>query len=222
MKPTIIFLHGGPGFKDYLAPFFSEWSDHFQTVFYDQLQGDSISIEDLIDQLDDIVSEAKGKKILLGHSWGGVLAGEYAIRYSKKIDHLILMSTGLCHSHWKEEFEQEKLSRGLAKAAPEEIFLTNAERGEFKEFLERTWSTFHEGTFDALYGNYVQRFDLRVELAKTPIPIKMIFGTEDIRFPARIGRTLGLPTFEMVGAGHFPFLKKKQRDLILAHLLNWI
>ena len=45
-KHTIIFLHGGPGFKDYLKPYFNPLDSEFKCVFYDQKRGSEVGIEE--------------------------------------------------------------------------------------------------------------------------------------------------------------------------------
>ena len=74
----VIFLHGGPGFTDYLQPYFDDIFIEHECVFYDQSQGKDIKMSDLIAQLDEQVNNCSSKPILVGHSWGGVLGTEYA------------------------------------------------------------------------------------------------------------------------------------------------
>lgn len=216
-------MHGGPGFKDYLAPYFEEFKSHFNTVFYDQLQGPDIKIENLLTQLDGIISEHPGKKILVGHSWGGVLAAEYAVRNEEKLSGLVLMSTGLNHKHWFDEFHAEKSRLGLSDAPPADIFLTADEREEGSVFLDKTWETFSGETFDRLNESYIQNFDLTERLPALKIPILNIFGEKDVRFPAAVARTLSrynknMQNVEITGRGHFPFLNQQGRRHILSAL----
>lgn len=49
-KHTIIFIHGGPGFKDYLKPYFNELENEFKCIFYNQKRGSKVRIEDLINE----------------------------------------------------------------------------------------------------------------------------------------------------------------------------
>lgn len=44
MKTNLIFLHGGPGFKDYLKDYFVELSNDFECIFYDQSRGNTVGI----------------------------------------------------------------------------------------------------------------------------------------------------------------------------------
>lgn len=216
MKPNLVFLHGGPGFKDYLRPFFEDLSDSFSLTFYNQLQGPSIGIDDLIFQLDKIVDSLNGKIILAGHSWGGVLATEYATRFSSKIHGLVLMNTNLCIQHWDDEFEKEKVRLGLIDAKREEIYFSQTERPSGETFLDEVWKTLSEETFNSLYESYIRHFDLRKNLTSFQFPVHLISGSNDVISPARVSKGL-IPDrscLEISDAGHFPFLRQEGRKII--------
>ncbi len=101
-RPTVV-LHGGPDFgHDYLLPDLDELADLFRLVYYDQRgrgrsfsgeSPDGISMASEIDDLDRVRDWTGHASIaLLGHSWGGLLALEYAIRRPDRVSHLILMN----------------------------------------------------------------------------------------------------------------------------------
>lgn len=104
-RPPIIVIHGGPGgdFK-YLLPL-EELSDSYQVLFYDQrMSGLSPrksekepSPEQDIEDLHNIINQfAPGKKvILLGHSYGAMLASGYIGRYSDKVSRAVIMEPGI-------------------------------------------------------------------------------------------------------------------------------
>lgn len=102
----IIVLHGGPGLDQaYLQPQLLELAKDYELIFYDQrgsgkslevkVDADYLSMEQLSKDLDDL-RKALGLKrfILLGHSWGSLLAMDYAIRrYADGVvSHLILLN----------------------------------------------------------------------------------------------------------------------------------
>lgn len=220
MKPNLIFIHGGPGFKDYLEPYFDTFKESFTTVFYDQIQKADMTIDELIQQLDAIVESQSGPVILLGHSWGGVLAVEYALRFQDKLSGVVIMSTGLCFKHWNDDFKKHKEELGLTHAAPEDIFLTRNERPFGIEFLNKTWEGFSGETFDYLYENYIKSFDLTSKLKDLKIPLMNIYGDEDNRFPVHVARSLqkyneNMSNIEIPDAGHFPFLTERGQEIIL-------
>jgi proline iminopeptidase len=101
-RPVII-LHGGPDFDHrYLVPDMDRWADAFHLVYYDQRgrgrSADHVRAEDvtLASELEDLdkVRRHFGLEapVVLGHSWGTVLALEYALRHPTRVSHLILMN----------------------------------------------------------------------------------------------------------------------------------
>ena len=97
----IIALHGGPGFRDYLPPDLEPLTKSFRLISYDQRgSGDSTMVTDptlltaaaFVADLDR-VRESLGiaRVTLLGHSWGGGLAGLYAIAHPDRVERLLLV-----------------------------------------------------------------------------------------------------------------------------------
>src|SRR4029453_9872135 len=101
-RPVII-LHGGPDFDhDYLVPDMDRLGDAFRLIYYDQrgrgrsaenVRPHDVTLASDIEDLDK-VREHFGleRAILLGHSWGAVLALEYALRHPTRVSQLILMN----------------------------------------------------------------------------------------------------------------------------------
>jgi pimeloyl-ACP methyl ester carboxylesterase len=52
----LFFLHGGPGFSNYLEPFFKNIDPSVNAILYDQLKGETVSIDGLVDQLDSYIN----------------------------------------------------------------------------------------------------------------------------------------------------------------------
>lgn len=113
-KPVIIVLHGGPG-GDYrnLLPIAPLAKDYL-LVFYDQrmtglssrnFEG-AISLKSFFDDLDSFVNYySKGEKvILLGHSWGAMMASGYIGMHPEKIDKVIMVEPGILRPDLSQEF----------------------------------------------------------------------------------------------------------------------
>lgn len=102
--PPLIVLHGGPRFDhNYLLPDMDRLSDSFRLIYYDQrgrgksarnVQPEEITIESEIKDLESLREYFQLESfVVLGHSWGGLLAMEYALRHPHHVSHLILMNT---------------------------------------------------------------------------------------------------------------------------------
>jgi pimeloyl-ACP methyl ester carboxylesterase len=100
----IIILHGEPDFDhNYLLPDMDRLSDSFRLIYYDHrgrgqsgsnVQPEDVTIESEIKDLESLREYFQLVSVaVLGHSWGGVLAMEYAIRHPNRVSHLILMNT---------------------------------------------------------------------------------------------------------------------------------
>lgn len=125
--PTIV-LHGGPAFDHtYLLPELDRLSDLCHLVYYDQrgrgrsatdVHADDVSIDSEMADLDDVRRFlGLGSVAVLGHSWGGLLAMEYAVRRPECVSHLILMNTAPPSHHGYQRFREH-----LAAAAdPDDV-----------------------------------------------------------------------------------------------------
>jgi proline iminopeptidase len=102
---AILAIHGGPDFDhQYLLPELDRLADSRRLVYYAQrgrgaslgnVRPKDVTLASEIEDVDALRAHLGLESVaLLGHSWGGVLAMEYAIRHPERTSHLILMSTG--------------------------------------------------------------------------------------------------------------------------------
>jgi proline iminopeptidase len=100
----LMIVHGGPGAShDYFLPYLLPLARHNRLIFIDERgSGRSEKLEDVsqytVENMADDCEAVRqalhlGKINLLGHSYGGVLAQAYALKYQKNLTHLILGST---------------------------------------------------------------------------------------------------------------------------------
>jgi proline iminopeptidase len=123
-EPLVI-LHGGPGAShDYFLPYLLPLMRHHRLVFIDERgSGKSSALEDpagyTVERMVEDVEAVRrqlglGKIDLLGHSYGGVLAQAYALKYQASLAHLVLCSTFSSTRAMNEVFVRMK-----EKMAPE-------------------------------------------------------------------------------------------------------
>jgi proline iminopeptidase len=102
-EPLMI-VHGGPGAShDYFLPYLLPLARHNKVIFIDERgSGRSQKLEDpsgytVENMVEDVEAVRQalglGRMSLLGHSYGGVLAQAYALKYQRNLSHLILAST---------------------------------------------------------------------------------------------------------------------------------
>lgn len=119
---AIIVLHGGPDFDhSYLLPELDRLSDSFRLIYYDQRgRGRSaagVKPEDvtLVSDLEDIDKVRQyfhlDSVVLLGHSWGTLLALEYALRYPQHVSRLILVNPAPASAADYQQLRKEWLEK---------------------------------------------------------------------------------------------------------------
>ena len=99
----VIVLHCGPDFDhSYLRPDLDRLADSLRLIYYDQrgrgrsavgVRAEEVTLKSEIADLEAVRQHYQlGVAAVLGHSWGAVLALEYAIRHSNRVSHLLLMN----------------------------------------------------------------------------------------------------------------------------------
>lgn len=230
MTTSLIFLHGGPGYADYMERFFvGRFPAKFECVFYSQRRKGLTGIEDLILELADHVNAQGDRVYLVGHSWGGALATEYLRKTNDlRIRGLVLLSSFLCSEDVTTEYRKELASHGLDNPSLEEIFLTPPEIKVAGNFIADLNKTFDLKVFNTLWKEVVESgFDAREFMRSIKIPVLNIFGEKDIRIPARRIRLYeelnpNICNIEIEGAGHFPFFLPSNRETIISRIESWI
>ena len=104
----LLLMHGGPGADLYTMLSFKPLSKELTLIFYDHrcngrstgVEVSSMTMENLTADA-DALRQALGFKqwAVLGHSFGGYVALEYALRYPDSLSQLMLVDTGADY-HW--------------------------------------------------------------------------------------------------------------------------
>jgi len=166
----LVIVHGGPGAShDYFLPYLLPLARHNRLIFIDERgSGKSQKLDDpagytVENMVEDVEAVRQGlvlgKISLLGHSYGGVLAQAYALKYQNNLSHLILCSTFPSTAQMNEVFVKmkEKMSPELRARidAMEKAGLyghgKDYEKNRYtNDYMIAAWG---EGYFPYLYGN---------------------------------------------------------------------
>lgn len=135
-NPVMLVLHGGPGtpipFSAGCRGLFPEFTDRFIMVYWDQLGcginnhpiDDNFSIDMYVDMAEDLIKELKkefpdNQLILLGTSWGSVLAAKVVARVPELVDNVLAYGQILNKLFFNEEvysiLGQSKLPQKVKK-----------------------------------------------------------------------------------------------------------
>lgn len=99
----LLLMHGGPGADHHTMAPFRPLKDQFTLTFYDhRCNGRSVGADVATMTWENLTADADAlrhhlgieKWAVLGHSFGGHVALEYALRYPSRLSHLILLDTG--------------------------------------------------------------------------------------------------------------------------------
>jgi proline iminopeptidase len=109
-RTALLCIHGGPGLSHHYLLSLVALADERPVVFYDQLDGGSAdrpgdpanwTVERFVDEIDAVRRHLNLAQVhVLGSSWGGTIAAEYAIRRPPGLRSLILASPLLNTPRW--------------------------------------------------------------------------------------------------------------------------
>jgi proline iminopeptidase len=245
-KPTLVLLHGGPGFDhSSYKPAFSRLADVAQIVYYDH-RGNGRSEKStperwtLAQWADDVhaLCEALGieKPVVMGNSFGGMVAMAYAVRHPDHPGKLVLSSTSARHRLDRVLAAFERLGGAEAReaarrywTAPGAATLPDYARVCFPLYTRTPRDPDANARtvwrFDVMFhfgGGEDQRFDLLPELGRVRCPTLVLGGEDDPICPiddqADIAAALppGLARFErFAGCGHGVFRDDPERAFAL-------
>lgn len=246
----IIVVHGGPGLDhQYLQPGLDVLGTRNTLVYYDQrgtgrssaaLNESAISLDAFVEDI-DVLRETLGfeRVTVLGHSFGTLLALEYARRYPDRTRALILMNP----VEPGQRFQEETAAR-RARAMSEEVAEEMAEIRASEAFEARdpaTLSRFYRLAFrplvqdpetvDALdldlssttarqgqdvarlLGTSMGTVDWWDRLSLIDTPTLVVHGRYDappLDMSRELAEALPVGTFEVLDAGHFPYVEDRQ------------
>ena len=241
----LLLMHGGPGADRWTLSGLRRLADEFTLVFYDhrcngRSEGapvTSMTWENLTADA-DAIREALGfeRWAVLGHSFGGHVALEYALRYPERLSHLVLVNTA-AEARWAQEnasrllatrgwspeivqlsrrwfngqIEPRKMLRTLIKLGPAyyhsaSLWLVG------RALLDGGWRTKLRPEALSFFGRYARGWSVLDRLGEITAPTLVIAGASDFVFPPEAQRdlTTRLPNARLnliERAGHDPWLE---------------
>lgn len=209
--PPLIAIHGGPGLGDnrqymqYLRPL----SDGFTFITYDlrgcgrsgDAPGDAYAHADFVADLDALRAHLGVDRFaVLGTSYGGFIALEYALRHPDHLTHLILQDTAPSHHH-DTAARQNALRSGLpgidqgmlealftgrvrdndefrrAFAAILPLYRTTPDARRDQDRLDAI--VFRYRTHNVAFSHNIPSYDLRDRLSEIHVPTLVMCGRHD-------------------------------------------
>ncbi|MGE7274460.1 alpha/beta fold hydrolase [Brevibacillus panacihumi] len=215
-KPVCFILHGGPGgdhsgYKPGLTPL----SEHMQLVYIDNRGSghsdhgpqESYTLENNVADIDALRRHLGLEKVVLhGHSYGGMVAQEYALRYPDHVAGLLLLTTSPSYEFlhkakkiveekgtpemkeitavlWEGQFEsQEQLNRFYEIMAPMYSVTHNVQPSEEEKQRTLDARARSNRSYHALnqgFGGFLKTFDLRDELPNITAPTLIMGARHD-------------------------------------------
>lgn len=238
-------LHGGLGLDHtWFRPWLDPLSDRSRVVYLDlRGNGRSERPDDLtavthrtwVDDVDALRRHLGHERVvLLGHSYGGLLAQEYALRYPETLEGLILCCTTPAF-----DYVDVVQANAAVRGTPEQLAaLGDAFSRPMDDDAEweRVWRTllplyfsgevpeglgegavYSSSAWNQVNAHCLGGFDVTAELGSIPTPTLVLSGADDWLMPTSHGgrRILSsVPDSEMVvfeRSGHFPFVEEPAR-----------
>ncbi len=243
----LLLMHGGPGLDHTSLLALQPLADHFTLIFYDHrcngrsegAEVSSMSFENLTADA-DALRQTLGfdKWAVLGHSFGGNVALEYALRYPQSLSHLVLMNTG-GDQRWVNQNAPELLAKRGYRAsvvqAARRFYNGQLTPGEFlptsmkfmsayfyRHFLlELAHDIFSPGPRPKMraeplifgYSQLLKSWTVMDRLSEVKVPTLVVAGRYDFLFPPEHQAILAdrLPNAKLVlieRAGHNPQMER--------------
>jgi proline iminopeptidase len=246
-----VLLSGGPGFKvDYMTPVAEFLPARYRRIFLEQrgtgrsraatITPESMTLKTVVEDLEALRVHLKVERLLLvGHSWGGMLAMAYAVAHPDRVDRLVLIGSGGPTLEFNQRFgdnirarlrpedlEAQSYWQAAAKngVAPDKAALEGVKAIVPGYFFDRKQGlafaatiadgALHQDSSGMLFADLAKSYDLRAGLKKLDRPVLIVHGHQD---------PIGDKTAEDIHAlipgstlayinkcGHFPWIEQPE------------
>jgi proline iminopeptidase len=226
----LVLMHGGPSLDHTTLLPLQPLADQFTLIYYDHrcngrsagIDASSMTMENLTADADALRQELGFDRwAVLGHSFGGQVALEYALRYPQSLTHLVLMNTG--GDQW---WVNHNASQLLAKRGFDAVAVNAAHRfyngevtvDEYIPFLMKFIKAYSYHS-SLLYQPSIITLALKLGL-NPPMklqPEALIFGYgQMLQGWTVMDRLKEIKTPTLVMAGRYDFLFPPEHQAILA------
>lgn len=246
----IIVVHGGPGLDHgYLQPGLDALANRHSLVYYDQrgtgrssaaLDSATVNIDTFVEDIDALRQTLGYERVsVLGHSFGALIALQYAFRHPDRVRGLILMNPVEPGTRHREATAERQQARQTAEDRAELSELTGSEafasrdpatlsrvyRVAFRQLLkdrariselelDLASETARNGQDVArLLGTSMGEVDWWDRLPSIEIPTLVLHGRYDappIDMSRELAEAFPTGTFEVLDAGHFPYVEDRE------------
>ena len=249
--PTVFLLHGGPGAPGYMAPVARQLSAVARVIEpYQRRSGASpLTVATHVSDLHALISAecSAAPPILIGHSWGAMLAMCFAGEHAGVAASLVLIGCGTFDSAARERLLQireermtpamhERKARFLKRFSEPDARLRAM--GSFYQRLDSVDPITHRdetAEFDARGHDETWTDMLRLQdkgvyptaFSGIKSPVLMLHGAQDPHPGPMIRDSLSphlpqLQYVELADCGHYPWLERAAREEFYNHLTAWI
>jgi proline iminopeptidase len=241
----IIFLAGGPGLNpNYIEAVWENVSADCRAIILHQrgtgksiiqsVDSTSMSMDNYVNDIEALRKHLKLEKITIaGHSWGGMLAMEYASKLPDRAEKLILLAPGgptskflsyfsdnidmrLYDSDRKAKVIQDSINQSALIAIYPGYFYDRAKALENQSKINWETFNFQVGVNKYSMSNYFSAEEQRVELIKTfEGPVIIIQGRQDPIGESTVYEIIEILPQSRVNfiekCGHFPWLENDEQ-----------
>ena len=225
----VLLLHGGPGgtheafesFEGYLP------AEGIEFIYYDQLgsaYSDQPKDKDLwttewfveeVEQVRLALGLNKDNFYLLGHSWGGILAAEYALKYGANLKGLVISNMMMSipdYNHYADTVLAKQMDPAVVKEIHDleaagkyedprysELLLPNfyakhlCRLPEWPDAINRMFGHLNKDIYVLMQGpsefgasGRLEKWDRKADLKRLAMPTLVIGGTHDTMDPAHM------------------------------------
>lgn len=242
-------MHGGLGLDHtYLHPWLDPLGDTLKLIYYDHRGNgrsgrpakETLTVAQFAADAAELVAHLGYEKVaVLGHSYGGVIGLEFALRYPERLSHLVLLDSVPTLLD-----PVEIQANAIRNGATDEILVNIGKKvtsnEEFAEKLMKIapiyYKTYDEKVVSRMMGNCIfsiegraaegewEAFNVIPRLGEIQVPALIMVGRYDFICPPSMSETMhqGIPDSELVifeDSGHFPFVE--EADAFFKTVKDW-